>query len=414
MADEDLLLLEQVQCETLVVDDPEALHVQLGEQVQGAVGLPAAHPVDRVELAVGQVALLLQPPTGQDEVVDGLVAAQGGLDRVLGRDVGAHAHVGQQLDALQIVPRLPQRPGDGQPPGPVPGHPVGLGQPGEGQAQHVVLGQHRGVDHLGAVVGDLLVDLIGEQHEFVLAGQVHDGLQGLAGVHRPGGVVGVDHDDALGARGDLGPQVLDVGVPPVGLVAQVVHRGAAGQGDGGRPQRVVRGGHEDLVPGIAEGLQGQGDHLRDPVAQEHLVRLQIQDALGLVVLHDGGARGVDAPRVRVALGVRQVPDHVHHHRVRGFEAERRGVADVQPQDPMPLGLHPLGLLQHRAADVVEDVMELVGLPELSHVIQRIPIRRRVRTRLSRCPPGPRTRRHPARRPHPARSSADPGTSGPRC
>src|SRR5690606_9395075 len=39
------------------------------------------------------------------------------------------------------------------------------------------------------------------------------------------------------------------------------------------------------------------------------------------------------------------------------------VADVELQDPMPFGLEPRGLCGHRAADLVQDVLELRGLIE---------------------------------------------------
>ena len=52
-----------------------------------------------------------------------------------------------------------------------------------------------------------------------------------------------------------------------------------------------------------------------------------------------------------------------------LEAERRRVADVELEDAVALVLEPLGLLEHRAADVVTDVGQLA--------------------RLQQCPPGPR-------------------------
>src|SRR5699024_7492241 len=66
-------------------------------------------------------------------------------------------------------------------------------------------------------------------------------------------------------------------------------RAAAGQRHRGRPQRIVGSGHEDLVAGIAQCLQAQGDELADAVAEEDLVGAEIVDPAGLVVLDDRAA-----------------------------------------------------------------------------------------------------------------------------
>ncbi len=42
-----------------------------------------------------------------------------------------------------------------------------------------------------------------------------------------------------------------------------------------------------------------------------------------------------------------------------LEAERRGVADVELEDAVPLVLQPCRLLEHRAADVVQTLASLV-------------------------------------------------------
>ena len=79
-------------------------------------------------------------------------------------------------------------------------------------------------------------------------------------------------------------------------------------------------------------------------------------------------------RVAVALRVGQVVDHVGDDRLGRLEAERRGVADVELEDPVALGLEPLGLDQDRTADVVADVLQLPALSDLAH--ERHPRRRR--------------------------------------
>src|SRR5699024_2941611 len=174
-----------------------------------------------------------------DQFVDGLVATERGLDGVLRGDVGAHTHIGHQRQTFDVVVGQMFRPGDAQPSGAVAAHAVGLGQPGEGQAQDVVTGVGSGVVVHGLLEEDLLVDLIGEDHQIVAAGDVHQGFDHLFAVDGAGGVVRVDDHQGVGIGGDLGLDVLQVRHPRVGFVAQVVHGSASGEGDGTGPQRVV-------------------------------------------------------------------------------------------------------------------------------------------------------------------------------
>ena len=165
---------------------------------------------------------------------------------------------------------------------------------------------------------------------------------------------------------DLGFQVLEVRLPAGLLVAEVVHGTAAGQGHRGGPQRVVRGGDQDLVALFEQRHERHGDEFADAVAEVDVVHVDVLDAAGLVVLRDGRAGGEDAAGVAVALGMGQVADHVHQDRVRRFKPEGRGVSDVQFEDPVTLRLHLLGGLKNRSTDVVKDIMKLGGLLEFCH------------------------------------------------
>ena len=185
-------------------------------------------------------------------------------------------------------------------------------------------------------------------------------------VDRAGGVVRVDDHQGVGVLGDLGLDVLEVGVPAVALVAAVVHRGAAGQRDRAGPQRVVGGRDEHLVAVVDERLQHHRDELGDAVADVDVVDAGVGQPVRLVVLRDRGAGGVDAAGVGVALAVGQVVDHVGDDRLGGLEPERRGVADVELEDLVALGLEPLGLDEDRAAHVVAHVLELLALDDAAH------------------------------------------------
>src|SRR5690606_15032516 len=203
-------------------------------------------------------------------------------DGVLGRHVGAQAHVGQHVQAFDVALGQVFGAGNGDPAGAEARHPIGLGQAVEGQAQHVRR-QRGGGDVLGVVVEDLVVDLVGEQDQVVLAGNLHQLLQALPGVHRAGGVVRVDQHQRPGVGGDLGADVVQVGEPAGLLVAQVVHRIAAGQADRGGPQRVIGGGQQHLVAVVQQRLHGHHDQLGHAVAQVDILDAHALDVLLLVI-----------------------------------------------------------------------------------------------------------------------------------
>jgi hypothetical protein len=227
----------------------------------------------------------------------------------------------------------------------------------------------------GAVVEHLVVDLVGEDDQLVLAGDLDDLAQQLVGIQRAGRVVGVDEDDGAGGRADLAADVGQVGQPAGALVAQVMARRAAGEAHRRRPQRVVGRRHQHLVAVVEQRLHGHHDQLGDAVADVDVVDADALDPLLLAVVHDGLARGEEALRVGVAGGVAQVVDDVHHDFLRRLETERRRIADVQLDDAMALLLHLPGARQHRSADVVADVGELgrfavlsIGAPGAGHAI----------------------------------------------
>ena len=305
-----------------------------------------------------QGALLVQAAAGNDQLVDGLVAAERGLDCVLCRNVGAQAHGGEQVNAFQVACCVLLRAGDSNPACAVTADAVRLGQTGEGQAEHVVAGEGRHVDGFSTVVSDLFVDFIGEHDQAVLTCQVHDLLQNQARVDSTGRVVRVNDHDALGALGNLRLDVFDVRVPVVFLVAQVVHGLAADQRGGCGPQRVVGHGDQDFVAGLAQCLQGHRDQLRHTVTQVDRFGVEVHDAAVLVVVHNGGTCRVEAAGVRVALSFGQVTNDIHHDGIRRLKAEGRGVTNVQLQDAVAHRFHAIGLVQNGAADVVQDVAQL--------------------------------------------------------
>ena len=220
----------------------------------------------------------------------------------------------------------------------------------------------------GVLVGDLFVDFVGEQHQIVFSCQRRELLQHVPRVDGAGGIVGVDHNDGTGPGGDFGFDVRHVRPPVVVFVAQVVDGLAAGEGHGCGPQRVVRCGDQHFVAVLQERLQRHGDEFGDPVADEDVLHADLHQALGLVILRDRRAGGKDALGIAVALGSAQVVDHVHHNRFRRLQSERRRVPEVHPQDAVALGLHLLGRVQNRAAELVTNVLEFAGVLHRTHAL----------------------------------------------
>ena len=213
----------------------------------------------------------------------------------------------------------------------------------------------------------------------MLACQLQHAQQQFAGVHGAGGVVRVDDHHGLGVRGDLGLDVFQVR-EPVGLfVAQVVHRPAAGQADCGGPQRVVWCRDQHFVTVVEQCLHRHHDQFGDAVAEVDILDADTVDLLLLAVLHDCLARAEQSLGVAVALGGGQVANHILEDFVRRLEAKRRRVADVQLEDAVAFLFQTLGVLEHRAANVVADIGELVRFADLHDVI---PIRKD--RRVLRC------------------------------
>ena len=97
-----------------------------------------------------------------------------------------------------------------------------------------------------------------------------------------------------------------------------------------------------------------------------MLHVHVGQVLELRILHDRLASGEQAARVRVALALGELLTHVLHDLVGRAEAERRRVADVELENSLTLRLHASRLVNDRATDVIEHVVELVGLLELAH------------------------------------------------
>ncbi len=351
--------------ELAVVGDGVHGRVEAREHVQRRLGFHAAHARDRRDEFVGQVALPAEAPAFADQVIDALVAAQRRLDRPLSGHVGAQLDVGEHVDALDVVAGHGLVARHHHPAGAVAARAVGLGERIEGEREHVGReARHRGMAL--AVVEHLVVHLVGQQHEAMIARDLHELAQQLVGIERARGIVRVDHHQALGTRRDPGADVLEVRHPAVRLIAEVVHRPAAGQARRRGPERIVGGGHQQLVAVVEQRIGGHGDQVARAIAQVDVVERHALHALLLAVVHHGLARREDALAVRIACRVRQVADHVLLDLFGCIETERREVADVELDDLLALVLHLLGRIHDGAPHIVENVIQLRGLVDRLH------------------------------------------------
>lgn len=360
-----LFLLQQFGDESLVVLDRINLRVKLREHVQRRLRLDTSHPGDGRNQFVRDIALAAQAPAFLDQVIDALITAQGGLDAVLARRIGAQAHRSKHVETFDVILGMPLVARHYQPAGTIAAGAVILRQAVEGNGQHVI-GQRGDRRMLDIIVEHLVIHLISIDDQVMLTGDLDDFLQQLVRIQGAGRVVRVDDDDGLGLRRNLAADIVQVRIPAVVLIAQVMLWGAAGKTDASCPQGIVGGGNEHFVTGVEQGVHRHHDQLGNTVTDVDILQRHTLDTLLLGVVHDRLARREDPLGVRITGRIGQVADDVLLNFLRRIEAERGQVADVQLDDLVALFLHLLGLLQHGAADVVADVGEFGGFLDLFH------------------------------------------------
>ena len=213
----------------------------------------------------------------------------------------------------------------------------------------------------GAVEQGLVVDLVGEDHEVVLARDLDQFEQQRVRVERTGRVVRIDHDQRAGVGRDPRADVVEVWQPVGRLVADVVLRHPAGQRHGSGPQRIVGRRDQHLVAVVEQRLHAHHDQLRDTIADVDVVDADARDLLLLRVVHDRLARSKHAFRFGIARRLPQIVDDVDDDLLGRLEAERREIADVELDDAVPFVFELFRPTQYRATDVIADVGELGGL-----------------------------------------------------
>ena len=175
------------------------------------------------------------------------------------------------------------------------GHEVDLGEAVENHTGDVV-GEPRHGEVL-PVEDDLVVDLVRDDRDVVLGGDVTDLPQVPLLVDCAGRVVGVDDDDGLGAVGDPPADHVHVGSPVLVLDHTVRDAATLVELDVLLVGGVAGAGDEYLVTGLHHGAHHDVDALGDTGGDVDVLRVD-PDAVLLELTVDDGP-----PEVEVTLGV---------------------------------------------------------------------------------------------------------------
>ena len=214
---------------------------------------------------------------------------------------------------------------------------------------------------LDPVHHEAVIDFIRVENEIKFTRDLHDPFEDFARIHNARGVIRVDHDDRLRAGRHLFTHIVEIREPAALFVTDIVHRGTARERHGRGPERIVRRGDEHLISVIEKPLHGERDQFAYAISGEHIIHADIWDALFLAVVDDRAARAHETMGIGVALGVREIFRHCLEKRFRGLESEIGRVSDVQFHYIFTRPDHPVRFVHDRTADVIADVVELMGL-----------------------------------------------------
>ena len=222
------------------------------------------------------------------------------------------------------------------------GHGIGLGHAVDEQGAGLdLLPQGGQAGELLVVIGQAVVDLVGQDIQVVVHAHLGDALQLAAAVHHAGGVAGVVQDHALGFGGDGGGELLGGDLKVLGLGGVDDHGHAAYHADQLDIADPIGGGEDHLVPRVDQGAQGHIDACLRAVGHGDVLEVIVQPAVGLQPLADGlaqlhGAHAGGIAGIVVADGL----DTGLLDVVGGGEI---GLARAEADDVLALGLH---LLEH--------------------------------------------------------------------
>ena len=194
---------------------------------------------------------------------------------------------------------------------------------------------------------ELVVNLIGENHQAVARSDLQNSSQRLAAADGSRGIAGVDDDDGPCLRIPLGIDapldVIQVRLPAVLLIALIGDRFAAEFHQRGFVERVAGRGDQDAVARIEQRRETDFDGFTHAGGNKHL--LNAADALALGLRANGAQRLLDSRGGSIAIVPRQhgleggLDDMARRQEIVG-----RRVPDIQAQQ---LLARCLSLLSHQ-------------------------------------------------------------------
>ena len=218
-------------------------------------------------------------------------------DRVLHWAVRAQTAIRELLDCREDAIE-PVVPADRHPAGAPAGRQVGLRQRRERDDGGIeVLG---GDGRHGAVVGEIGVDLVGQERKVVPVRQIDELAPHLAGVDRAGRVVRVDDDERPGRGRDQAADVIDVGQPAAGGISAIEDRLCADLREHSCVQWIGRHRDQHFIPSFGKRSERQLNAFRRPGCDDHAVRKD-RHATPRTIGGHRFARFEDTDRGRVAI-----------------------------------------------------------------------------------------------------------------
>ena len=317
--------------EELLAEDLADVH----HDIEGTLGLDAGDALDLVHALHHVIAALLK---GLTHLLHGLL--RGGES--LGGS-GLRDGAGRTSAVAQIVAdHLGDGGGSGHVADTPASHGIGLGHAVDQQGAGLhVLTQSGEADKLLAVIGQAVVDLIGDDIDVLLHTDLGDLLQLLAAVHHAGGVGGVVEDHALGLGGDGSGELLRSDLEVLGLGSLHHHGHAAHHADELNVADPVRSRQDDLVAGVHQSAQSHIDAGLGAVGDSHLSGGVLHAAVLLQTLADGLAQGHGAHRRRI-LGV-VILDGLDTNLLNVVGGGEIRLTGTKADDIQTIGLH---LLEH--------------------------------------------------------------------
>ena len=323
-----MLFMQELHGEIVIVFEVIYAAVDGREQVEGRAIGDKGYAFDLSQRFGGGLALLIQAAAGHQHSACALGIGHGRRNNQLRQRVAAQAHGGQLrhglLDILQHAVRAVKH------------HPAAaeaadnmrFGQAVKGDAGHI--GRKRGQGIVRQIIHhQAVVNLIRQQHQMMLAGNIGDSQQCFTAVYRAGGVIGVDQHDSLGTARYLAGDIVGVRIPVIPGVAVIKHRHAAANISVVAPQGVAGRGHQDFVPRAHQRRHGHGGNLADAVADKNIIHGNVLQAPALVILADYAARLGHAAHIAVGNGLVHMFGQRAAHAVGQGKAKGGRVAGIE-------------------------------------------------------------------------------------